>query len=347
MTMMNLGRRGAIGSMLTFAAIAHAQPAMEEELVFAGNPGVTQGLIEREIFPDFARRHGVRRLTYVPSPVAENLARLRTQRGRPSIDVIWLAGASTYQAAAEGLLAQIDRAQVPNVATLPEGRFGEGLYLPLGLTVVGLLYNQRILAERRITPPTSWFDMWNPVFRGHTGFLTINSTSTIAMLALLSKELSGDPMNFDAALARLRQLKPNVYDFFSSSGPMDTLVQQGELWMWSHISARAMQYHNAGFPARFVTPKEGAVGYEAQVGIVKDAPHPRVAHAWVNYLLSPDVQQKIALQLGYSPINPNTVIPEQFREFLPRAEDVFVPDWQRLSAMLPQIVQRWNREVER
>ncbi|WP_431280861.1 extracellular solute-binding protein [Humitalea sp. 24SJ18S-53] len=340
--------RLGVGAAALASPHVFAQSAqMEEELVFAGDPGITHQLIEREIFPEFARRYGVKKLTYVPSPASENVARLRTQRGRPTIDVIAFAGATMFQAMGENLVAPLDLQRLPNAIAIPEARRADAQMLPYALSTVGLLYNTTIFQQRNFASPTSWWDLWDTKFRGHTGLLTINSTSTVATLAFLSQQLSGDYMNFDAALARLRGLKANVYDFFPSSGPMDTLVQQGELWMWSHIGSRGIQYMNAGFPARFVIPKEGLPGYEACLGVVEGAPHPRVAYAWVNHLLSLEVQEIFATRIGITPMHPGVVVPEALRPYLPRYDQVWIPDWRRLSAALPTIVARWNREVER
>ncbi|CAH1658433.1 MULTISPECIES: extracellular solute-binding protein [unclassified Chelatococcus] len=334
----------ALGLAAPWVGRAHA--AVENELIFAGTGGITQKLIEQEIFPAFAANHGGLRLTYVSSPTSENVAKLRTQRGTPSIDVIWLAGAQTYQVADEGLVAELDIGRMPNAQNIPAESRTESRSLPLGNTTAGLLYNERIFKEKGLQPPTSWFDMWDPKYRAHTGMLNIGSTSTVATLPLLAKALGSDPYDFDAAFAKLGKLRANVYDFFTASGPMDTMVQSGDLWMWSHIAARAMQYQNSGFPARFVTPKEGAVGYSASLGIVKNAPHINAAYAWLDYLYTPGVQQKLAEVIGYTPVVPGIEIAEALREFHPAPDKIFIPDMRRMQTLLPDLVQRWNREVE-
>ncbi|MBJ3776727.1 ABC transporter substrate-binding protein [Acuticoccus mangrovi] len=328
------------------AAGGVATGPLEDELIFACTGGVMQKIMEEDIIPPFAEKHGVN-IIYVPSPSSQNLAKLRTQRSSPSIDVIWLAGATTFQAIDDDVLADYDPERIPNAANVYPNLATESKVLPVGQNVIGLLYNGDILSEKGFDAPTSWWDMWDPKYKQHTGMLNINSTSTIGTVSLIAKILSGDPYDFDAAFAKFAELMPNVYDFFSASGEMDALAQEGLLWVWSHAAGRAMFHRKSGFPVRFVAPKEGAVGYSSSVAVVKNGPHPNVAHAWVNYLLSTDVQEKIALKAGYAPVVPGVTIPADVKEFFPDLDTIFFPDYRKLTAVLPELVDRWNREVER
>jgi putrescine transport system substrate-binding protein len=53
-----------------------------------------------------------------------------------------------------------------------------------------------------------------------------------------------------------------------------------------------------------VIPKEGAVRWFDLIAIPKDAPHVDNAHAFINYLLQPDVAAGITNYVAYA--NPNT-----------------------------------------
>ncbi|MGV6876382.1 extracellular solute-binding protein [Pseudochelatococcus sp. B33] len=362
-TKLSLSRREMVGlglaslacpAILSSTSTAHAASSdgvdygpIEEELVFACTGGVMQKVMEEEIIPPFLERYGVKNLIYVPSPAAENLAKIRAQRNSPSVDVLWLAGATTYQAIDDDIVDNYDAAKIPNTSLVPSSLKTEQKVLPVGQNVVGIHYHETIFNEKGFTPPTSWWDMWDPKFKQHTGMLNINSTSTVGTIALISKILSGDPYKFDEAFAKFAELMPNVYDFFSASGAMDSLAQEGQLWLWSHSAGRAIFHNQAGLPIRFVTPKEGAVGYLSSVGIVKNASHPNVAHAWINYLLSREVQEKIALKAGYAAVVPDIKIPDELAEFFPPLETIFFPDYRKLTASLPELVNRWNKEVER
>jgi putative spermidine/putrescine transport system substrate-binding protein len=114
-----------------------------------------------------------------------------------------------------------------------------------------------------------------------------------------------------------------------------------------NTSVRAQQMKDAGLPVGFPEPKEGFVGYETWAGVVKGAPHPKAAHAWVNFLLSDEFQQRMPETIGYAPTSKNAKVKEELAVYFPSPDKVFIPDWRYLSTELPNIVDQWNRQVER
>ena len=341
--------RGAIGVLAAPAILSsrsgHAQQ-VEDELVFASNGGAYQKAIETEIFPEFSRRSGVKKLTYVAGQGPENLARMRVQKGKPSIDVVWLAGSMGYQAEEEGLLQTLDKAQLPNLRYVPRSLDTEKTSVPLTATFMSVLYNREVFRENGFAPPTSWLDLWDPKFKGHVGVFSSNSTGQVAMLTLIAKMLTGDYKNLDPAFQKMRDLKPQVVDFFTSPGGLDKAIQQREVWISLHALQGAVQHSRAGLPIEFIQPKEGVVGYTVGAGIVAGAPHPRAAMAWLDYLLSPEAQTNLASVLGYTPINEQAKMPADFSRFVAPMNTIFIPDWRYLTGQMPSIVDRWNRVVE-
>ena len=135
--------------------------------------------------------------------------------------------------------------------------------------------------------------------------------------------------------------------FYTSAGAYDTAAQQGDLWLAMNTSVRAQQMKEEGLPIGFTQPKEGQVGYETWAGVVKGAPHPNAAHAWINYLLSTEVQNKIPGLIGYNPVNREAKVPAELKLYYPDLKSVFIPDWRYVRTQLSTWVDRWNREVER
>jgi len=343
-------KQGVAAALAGAAPLAALRPrpvlAAEPELVFASDGGSYQKTFETELFPEFSRRTGVKKLTFVAGQPADNLAKLRVQKGRPAMDVIWLAGAVTYQAADEGLLEEVDATKIPNLKSIRQDLLTEKFSAPAGISSMGVLYNKEIFAQHGFARPTSWWDLWNPKFKNRVATFSSNVTGEIAMLTLMARALTGDWKNLDPAFQKLRQLRPNVVDFFTSAGNLDRAIQQRDVWISTHAVQGAIQHIRAGLPIGFVQPKEGVPGYTASVGIVKGAPHPNAARAWVDYLLSAEAQSILALKMGYVPVHPKAHIPQQYSNFYPDLAKVFIPDWRYLTSQLPSIVERWNRVVE-
>lgn len=328
------------------AAPAYAQ-GIEEELVFAGPGGASQQVLEETLIPEFQKLHNGIKVTMVVGQPADNVARLRTQASRPTIDAIWLAGGTTYQAIDDGLVAPLDKSLVSNLANISKDITIEDAAAPIGIAVVQMMYSIPVFKEKGWNIPTSWFDLWNERYKGHVGTTSINISSAAGFLRLLARELTGDETKVDAAFAKLSELRPSMLNFYSSLGAMETALQQGDLWIGNLTAHRAFQLRNAGTPIGMAQPKEGGVGYQTWVSVVKDAPHPKAAHAWVNYLLSAEGQEKVRKGFGYTPTITSVTIPEEDRLYFPDLKDVFIPDWRDIADNLPNYVERWNREVER
>ena len=71
---------------------------------------------------------------------------------------------------------------------------------------------------------------------------------------------------------------------------MDKLLTQGAAWVAVTPTARAYPLADAGAPIDFVYPKEGASAFANYFDIVRNAPHPNAAQAFVNYMLSEEAQ---------------------------------------------------------
>ncbi|GAA4323761.1 ABC transporter substrate-binding protein [Pigmentiphaga soli] len=338
----------SFGSALGIASVARAAaPQAEDTLVISGVGGSTQRLIETQIFPQFSRTYGVKRLIYIAGNGSELLAKYRTERNRPSIDVAWVTSETTVDASRDGLLAQFDEALIPNAQAIPASMRSSPTALPVGVNAVGLLYNTEIFAEKGLPPPDSWLSLWKPEFKGHAGILTIGNTGAKALVAMLAHILTGDQRNLDAALDRLSALRPNLMDVFSSPGALDSAFQQRDVWLAPQVALRALQFRRAGVPIGFARPKEGFTGYRVETGVIKGAPHPKAAHAWIDYLLQAETQLKLERLLGYGPIRPDIQIDEDLKSYFPPATEVFSPDWSYLAEHRKALFDGWNQRVER
>jgi putative spermidine/putrescine transport system substrate-binding protein len=184
-------------------------------------------------------------------------------------------------------------------------------------------------------------------YKGHVGLQSINIVVETAFLVNLAKIISGDPKNMDVAFAKMKELRPNMLDFYASTGAEETAFQQGDLWIGILSGQRAWQLKNQGMPLGYERPKETIPGYQTWLGVVKDCPHPKAARAWVNYLLSVEGQEKISSVTGYTPVNSQVKVPAENQLYFPDLKDVFVPDWRYIAKQMPSYVDRWNREIER
>ena len=345
---LGLGVGGALlaGTVGQAAAAAAPAPKLEGELVFGCNGGGTQRIFEQQIIPDFAKRYGVK-VTYVTGQPADHVAKLSAAKGNSGLDAVWLGGATTYVAADRGLIIEIDRSRVPNMQYLDPKLEFEKSVVPIAYSGNCMIYRSDIYSKRGWAPPTTWFDLWDPKLKGHTGMYSTSSTGGIEMILQVAKELTGDYKKLDPAFAKFKELRANVLDFFPTAGAWETAMQQGDLWLGVNSFTRAKEMTDAGMPIKFVFPKTGMPLHDLPVGIVKGAPHPNAAYAWIDYLGSKEVQEKIADKMGYMPASRQAVLSDTVKPFYPDRSLTWMPDWRYVGTQFETIVNRWSREVER
>lgn len=99
----------------------------------------------------------------------------------------------------------------------------------------------------------------------------------------------------DAALQKLLELKPHIKAFDSS---YFDLLATDEVWIslaWNGdvFNANGKRVDAGKKPSlQYVIPKEGGEIWEDTWVILKSAPHPNAAHAFINFILDPQVQAK-------------------------------------------------------
>ena len=110
----------------------------------------------------------------------------------------------------------------------------------------------------------------------------------------------------------LTSIKPFIRYFNSSQyiddlGNGETCVAlgySGDIFIAADAAAAA----NAGVEVQYVIPKEGAATLFDFLAIPVDAPHPENAHAFINYILEPQVVAAITNYVFYA--NPNLAATE-------------------------------------
>ena len=129
-----------------------------------------------------------------------------------------------------------------------------------------------------------------------------------ALLYLGLDPNSTKPDDYKKASALLMKLRPSVTYFNSSKYTAD--LANGDICVAIGYSGDVMQAqtraHEAGknVDIRYLIPKEGVNLWFDMLAIPKDAGNVANAHAFVNYLLRPEVIAKVSDYVGYA--NPNT-----------------------------------------
>lgn len=304
---MKLSRRrvvqGALAAPFVIPALAG------ETLVVNGYGAEYQDILMKTTIEPFQKKFGVQVTYDSTGSAAENYAKIRASRGAPGFDVAGeLTPPEVILGAKEKLLEPITEAEVPNLKYVFQK--SRTLIPPVGI-VHTYQYTALLWNKTHLDAPTSWSDYWNPgpkygdKIKGHLiAFEPANLLSIYALL-MAAKLKGGGVDNMDPAWEMLKAQKPYVGVSVMASAAAAPYFENNQVWLAPYWSARSGYYTDAKYPVDYTIPKEGTIGLGNCGAVPVGAANKKLALAFLNFRLEPDVQR--AFNLGYhsSPARPD------------------------------------------
>ncbi|HNY66609.1 MAG TPA: spermidine/putrescine ABC transporter substrate-binding protein [Deltaproteobacteria bacterium] len=148
----------------------------------------------------------------------------------------------------------------------------------------------------------SFDDLWSPAYKGK--LLLMDDMRDVFAMSLRSLGYSGNdtnPEHIKAAYLKLLKLKPGVKVFNSDSPKQPFLnneVTIGQIW-GGEIYQAAQENPNLVY----IYPREGATFWVDSMVIPSSARNIGNAHAFINYMLRPDIARKNCEYVGYATPN--------------------------------------------
>jgi putrescine transport system substrate-binding protein len=252
--------------------------------------------------------------------------------GGSGYDVV-VPSASPFMARqiAAGVYKTLDKAALPNwknldpriTAMVAAADPGNAHGVPYLWSVTGLGYNKAMVraALGDVAPSHSWallFDPANAKKLAACGISLLDTPQEVfpAMLGYLGLDpRSRDPGDLDKAFVALEKIRPYIRKVHSSEYIND--LANGDLCLSLGYSGDVIIARNRAREARnkvaiaFEIPKEGAQMSVDMLGIPADAPHPKNALRFIDYLLRPQVIAAISDAVSYpNPNLPGTLLVE-------------------------------------
>jgi len=204
----------------------------------------------------------------------------------------------------QGLLHELDHAKLPALKNFdpnylnfpfdPNNKYT----IPYQAGTDAIVYNADTVAN----PPKSWADLWKPEYAGKMIFLDDSrATIGITLLTLGYDVNTKDPAQLEEAKTKLAELIPNVKAFDSDSPKTALIAGDVDLGMtWTGEAFLAQQEKPS---IQYVYPTEGAILWQDNWAMPKDAPHQDAAYAWLNYTNQGNIFWMMLRDFPYS--NPN------------------------------------------
>ncbi|HTN60839.1 MAG TPA: ABC transporter substrate-binding protein [Devosia sp.] len=274
----------------------------------------------------------------------ERLNKLQIRNGQ-GVDVIYLSDSFSQTGIEAGLFQKIDPAKIPNLAGLydiakdPQGGYGPAYTLGR----VGIIYD----SAKVTTPITSWNDLWRPDLKSSISLPGITTTAG-PMTVIKAGDRAGVDAYTDAdgAFKALEELKPNVVKNYNTGSEMINLFSTGEITTAIAQDFTLAQIQAAVPTAKWADLSEGAIATVNTVNIPVGAPETELAYQFINFLLTPSIQQVLAEQGVDAPaVKSVTLTPEQAAIWTYGADTIASlsrVDYVKMNAAKAGWIEKWN-----
>ena len=299
---------GVLAVTLLAPAIA---PAQSERVVNVYN---WSDYIDPTVIEAFTKETGIK-VRYDTFDANETLE-TKLLAGKSGYDVVVPTGYFLQRQIAAGVFQKLDRSKLPNLGNAwPEITQKLAFYDPGNQYAVnymwgttGIGYNVRKMHD--ILGAGATIDSWDVVFKPEQlakfkdcGIHMLDSVDDIVPAALHYLGLdpnSTQEKDLDKAAALIAKIRPYVRKFHSSeylnalaSGEICFVVGwSGDIKQAQKRAAEAKTAAGNGVEIGYAIPKEGAQMFFDNLAIPRDAPHVAEAHAFIDYLLRPEVAAK-------------------------------------------------------
>lgn len=276
--------------------------------------------IDPALLSEFTERTGIKVVYDVYD--SNDILETKLLAGKSGYDVVFPTGSFFARQINAGVFQKLDVSLLPNRVNLdpeimalasrydPDNAYG--IVYMWGTT--GIALNERMIGERMPDAPVdSWAMVFDPEIAqrfGDCGIYMLDSADEMISAALNylgENPDSKDPAVIAKAADVLKPIRPYVRKFHSSE--TINALANGDIClavMWSGdagIAASRAEEANKDFAVEYRIPKEGAQLWFDMMGIPADAPNPKEAHAFINFLMDPEVIARATNYITYPSAN--------------------------------------------
>ena len=265
------------------------------------NVYIWSNYIAPETVRKFEQRHGVRVNVDLYDTNEALLAKI--QAGNAAYDVVCPSNYSIQILRAQDLLLPLDHTALPHRVNLEPALLdkpydpGNRYSMPYFWGTCGIGYDRR-----RTGPVDSWDALWDKRFAGRILMLDDAREAIGAALKRRGRSLNAtDEGWLRDAQRQLIDQKPlvRVYD----SGSFDAALLSGDVWLAQGWSGQLAKVRGENPDLEYVVPKEGSSLFVDSLAIPKSAPHPELAHAFLDFVMEAEIAAEICRTMQYSTPN--------------------------------------------
>ncbi|MFD1744979.1 PotD/PotF family extracellular solute-binding protein [Rhizobium helianthi] len=275
---------------------------------------------------------------------ADRLNKLKLRDGK-GVDVIYLTDSFSQLGIAQGLFQKVDASKLPNLAALydiakdPQGGYGPAYTIGR----VGIVYD-----SAKVKPDiTSWNDLWREDLKSAITLPGITTTAGPMVVMQAGKHAGADAFeDADKTFEAVEALKPNVAKNYNTGSEMVNLISTGEAKVAIAQDFTLASLKSAVPTMTWASLSDGDIATLNTVNIPKGSENVELAHQFINFVLSKDVQQIQAEQGVDAPVNSKVQLtPEQAKMWTYGADMIAKLnrlDYEKLNEAKTDWIDRWN-----
>ena len=292
---------------------------------------------------EFEKREPSVNVQWVDMGSQEVYDRIRFERANPQADV-WFGGPATILA--RGAEADLLEPYRPTWADAVTGGHPDDLYFSLYRTPPIVVYNTDAVSEAEA--PRDWQDLLDPKWQGEVLIRDPLASGTMrTIFGMVLARSVADTGSTQRGLDWLRRLDAQTKEYVHNPALLHLKMerQEGLVTCWELTDI--LFQRQRGAPLGYNFPTSGSPVIEDSVGLVKNAPHPKVAKRFLDWVGSIEAQELAAEKVFRLPAR--TDIPkEDLPDWARKALDELVVadvDWQLIEDQGAEWMNRWDREV--
>lgn len=260
--------------------------------------------IDPDVLRKFEARYGIK--VHYDVYDSDDTLEARLLAGHSGYDVAFPSGAYLETLIAAGVFRVLDRSELPNLAnmdptimkTLAAHDPDNAHAIAYAWGITGFAYDAVKIRERMPNAPVdSWAMLFDPQVAAHFADCGIGLYQSPDKIVPSVLAWLGDPPNsedegsLERAQAALMAVRPYIRKI--STGSLVDDLASGQLCLIIASNGDAMQARERvriaknGEDIRYSIPREGAVIWVDAAAILADAPHPKNAHLFLNFLMDP------------------------------------------------------------
>lgn len=308
--------------------------------------------VSEHVITAFEQTHGATLRFIASGDVGSALNRAILSRNKPIADVFYgLDNTFLSRALDENIF---EAYQSPMLADIPAAFILDSQYraLPIDYGDVCLNYDIAFFTDHNLEPPTTLDDLLLPEYRG---LLVVenpamSSPGLAFLLATISNYGSDGYIQYWEGLADNDLLIVNdwetaYYSEFSRWGGSRPIVV-------SYSSSPPFEVLYAeepiATPPTAVITNPGTCYRQIEfAGILRGTTNRALAEAWIDFMLSPQFQEDMPLQMYVFPVNPNAMLNEAFERFLATPSNPASLDPEEIAKNREAWLQTWTEAILR